>query len=88
MVQNCRFWPLIRALKPEASFRDTVVIKPSKAEETLAKRAHMVIKPSKVEETLAKQAHTRGLYQSKNEFGRQTSRAFQLLDHPRRDPRS
>jgi hypothetical protein len=39
MVQNCRLWPLIRALKSDGLFGDAVVIKPSKAEETLAKQA-------------------------------------------------
>jgi hypothetical protein len=35
----CRFWPLTRELKPDGSFRDTVVIKPNKVEDRLAKQA-------------------------------------------------
>jgi hypothetical protein len=39
LVQNCRFWPLTREIKPDGSFGDTAVIKPSKVEEMLAKKA-------------------------------------------------
>jgi hypothetical protein len=39
LVQNCRFWPLMRALKPDGSFGETVVIEPNKVDETLGKQA-------------------------------------------------
>ena len=38
LVRNCRFWPLIREIKPDGNFGDIVFIRPAKADETLAKK--------------------------------------------------
>jgi hypothetical protein len=40
LVRNCQHWPLIREIKPDGYFGDIIVLKPSKAEETLRKRPH------------------------------------------------
>jgi hypothetical protein len=40
LVRNCKFWPLIREIKPNGEFGDIVVIRPQKVEETLAKRVY------------------------------------------------
>jgi hypothetical protein len=40
LVRNCKFWPLIRELKPDGSFGDILVIRPNKVEETLAKKVY------------------------------------------------
>ena len=38
LVRNCRFWPLIREIKPDGNFGDIVFIRPAKVDETLAKK--------------------------------------------------
>jgi hypothetical protein len=40
LVRNCRFWPLIRELKPDGSFGDIIVLRPNKVEETLKKKPY------------------------------------------------
>ena len=40
LVRNCRYWPLIRELKPDGSFGDLVIIRPDKVEETLVKKTY------------------------------------------------
>ena len=40
LVRNCRYWPLIRALKPDGSFGDIVYIRPCKVEKTLTKKVY------------------------------------------------
>ena len=37
-MRNCKFWPLIREIKPDGNFGDIAVIKPPKVDETLAKK--------------------------------------------------
>jgi hypothetical protein len=40
LVRNCRYWPLIREIKPDGYFGDIIVLRPSKVEETLRKKPY------------------------------------------------
>ena len=40
LSRNCRYWPLIREIKPDGSFGDIVVIRPGKVDETLTKKVY------------------------------------------------
>jgi hypothetical protein len=37
LVRNCRFWPLIREIKPDGNFGDIIVLRPNKVETALIK---------------------------------------------------
>ena len=41
LVRNCKHWPLIREIKqPSGEFGDTIVLRPSKVDETLTKKLY------------------------------------------------
>jgi hypothetical protein len=39
-VRNCRYWPLIREIKPDGNVGDIMFIRPNKVDEHLAKRPY------------------------------------------------